>query len=90
MVEAARLRRARRRMRGYFFGSGAVLALLYSIAGAFLIRLFGVELTDYWSTVMLAAGVLLGGTYAIVMALWVGAHIVGRLFRRQPIMEVED
>jgi hypothetical protein len=90
LVDAARLRRARRRMRGYFFGSGVVLAILYLIGAAFLVRLFGVELTHYWSTLMLAAGVLLGGTYAIMMVLSVGTHILRRLLNRQPIMEVED
>jgi hypothetical protein len=77
-------------MRGYFFGSGVVLAILYLIAAAFLVRVFGVELTEYWATVMVAAGVLLGGTYAIVMALWLGAHVVRRLTKRQPIMDIED
>lgn len=90
LVDAARLRRARRRMRGYFFGTGVVLAILYLIAAAFLVRVLGLELTQYWSTVMLAAGVLLGGTYAIVMVLWVGTHIIRRLINRQPIMEIED
>ena len=77
-------------MRGYFFGSGIVLAILYLIAAAFLVRAFGLELSEYWSTVMMAAGVLLGGTYVIVIALWLGAHIVGRLVKRQPIMDSED
>jgi len=77
-------------MRGYFFGSGIILAFLYLIAAAFLIRLFGIELTRYWSTMMMGAGVLLGGTYAIVMFLWVGGHILRRLINRQPIGEIED
>lgn len=89
-VDAARLKRARRRMRGYFFGSGIILAFLYLIAAAFIIRIVGVELTRYWSTMMMGAGVLLGGTYAIVMFLWVGGYIVRRLINRQPIGEIED
>lgn len=90
LVEATRLRRARRRMRGYFFGSGIILAFLYLIAAAFLIRVFGVELIRYWSTMMMAAGVLLGGTYAIIMFLWIGGHVVRRLISRQPIMDTDD
>ena len=90
LVEAARLRRARRRMRGYFFGSGIILAFLYLIAAAFLIRVFGVELTRYWSTIMMAAGVLLGGTYAIIIFLWIGGHVVRRLINRQPVMDTDD
>jgi hypothetical protein len=89
-MDAARLKRARRRLRGYFLGSGVVLAILYLIAAAFLIRIFGVELTQFWSTVMLAAGVMLGGTYAIVMLVWLIAHVAHRLINRQPIMEIED
>lgn len=90
LIDAARLRRARRRMRGYFFGSGIILAFLYLIAAAVLIRVFGVELTRYWSTMMMAAGVLLGGTYAITMFLWIGGHVVRRLINRQPIMDTDD
>lgn len=90
VVDAARLKRARRRLRGHFFGSGVILAFLYLIAAAFLIRVFGVELTRYWSTVMIGAGVLLGGTYAVFMFVWVGGHIVRRLINRQPIGEIED
>jgi membrane protein YdbS with pleckstrin-like domain len=89
-VETARIKRARRRLRGYFFGSGIILAFLYLIAAAFLIRIFGVELTRYWSTMMMAAGVLLGGTYAIIMFLWIGWHVVRRLINRQPIGEIEN
>jgi hypothetical protein len=77
-------------MRAYFLGSGVILAILYMLAAAFLIRIFGVELTQYWSTMMLAAGVMLGGTYAVTMLLWVGTHIVRKLVNRQPIMEIED
>ena len=77
-------------MRGYFFGSGIILAFLYLLAAAFLIRVFGVELARYWSTMMMAAGVLLGGTYAIIMFLWIGGHVVRRLINRQPIMDTDD
>jgi hypothetical protein len=90
MVDAARLRRARRRLLGYFLGSGVVLAILYLITSALLIRLLGVELTQYWSTVMLGAGVLLGGTYAVIMAVWLATRTVRRLMKRQAIMEIED
>lgn len=89
-IDAARLKRARRRIRGYFLGSGAVLALLYIIVAAFLIRLFGIEVTRYWSTLMMAAGVMLGGTYAIVMFIWIGAHILRRIIKRQPVMEHKE
>ena len=89
-MEAARLMRARRRMRGYVFGTGVVLAVLYLIAAAFLVRIFGIELTQYWSTIMLAAGVMLGGTYGVVMLIWLIAHVVRRAIKRQPIMEIED
>lgn len=77
-------------MRGYFLGSGVILALLYLIAAAFFIRVFGVELTRYWSTMMMAAGVMLGGTYAIIMFIWIGGHVARRLINRRPIMDADD
>ncbi len=89
-MEAARLKRARRRLRGYFFGSGIILAFLYILVAAFIVRLVGVELTRFWSTVLIAAAVLLGGSYGIVLFSSVGIHLVRRLLKRQPIMEIED
>ena len=89
-MDAARLKRARRRMRGHFLGSGVILAILYLFFAAFLIRILGIELTQYWSTVMLAAGVMLGGTYGVVMLVWLIAHVSNRLINRQAIMEIED
>lgn len=79
--------RARRRLRGYFLGSGVVLAFLYLAAAAFVVNIFGVELTRYWSTVAMAAGVMLGGTYGIVMLVWLGFHVVRRLIQGRPIMD---
>lgn len=90
MIEAARLKRARRRLRGYFLGSGVILAFLYIVAAALLIRLVGVELTRFWSTVLIAAAVLLGGSYGIILFSFTGIHIVRRLLKRQPIMDAED
>ena len=90
MIEAARLKRARRRLRGYFLGSGVILAFLYIVAAAFLIRLVGVELTRFWSTALIAAAVLLGGSYGIILFTFTGIHIVRRLLKRQPIMDAED
>jgi hypothetical protein len=89
-IEAARLKRARRRMRGYFLGSGVVLAILYLIAAAFVVKLFGVELSRYWWTLMLGACVMLAGTYALVMFIWLGANLTLRWKRGQPLMEIED
>ena len=89
-MDAARLRRARRRLRGYFLGSGVVMAFLYLLVAAFVIWLLGIEMTHYVATLMMAAGVMLGGTYAIVMFVWLAAHIARRLVNRQPIGEIED
>lgn len=90
MMEAARLKRARRRLRGYFLGSGIILAFLYILAAAFIVRLVGIELTQFWSTVLIAAAVLLGGSYGIILFGFIGIHIVRRLLNRQPIMDAED
>jgi hypothetical protein len=90
MMEAARLKRARRRLRGYFLGSGLILAFLYVIAAAFVVRMAGVELARYCSTLVIAAAVLLGGSYGIVLLSSIAIHIVRRLLNRQPVMDAED
>ncbi|WP_426168755.1 hypothetical protein [Sandarakinorhabdus sp. DWP1-3-1] len=90
MMEPARLKRARRRLRGYFLGSGIILAFLSILAAAFIVRMVGVELTRYWSTVLIAAAVLLGGSYGIVLFSAIGIDIVRRQVNRQPIMDAED
>jgi hypothetical protein len=77
-------------MRGYFLGSGIILAFLYILAAAFLVSVAGVELTRFWSTVLIAAAVLFGGSYGIILFSSVGIHIVRRLLNRQPIMDAED
>jgi hypothetical protein len=77
-------------MRGYFLGSGVVLAFLYLLAAVGLIHIVGLEVTRYWSTVAMAAGVMLAGTYGVVMLLWLGAHVVKRLIRRRPIVDADD
>ena len=89
-MEAARLKRARRRMLGYFLGSGVALAALYLILAAFVIRLIGLELTQYAATLMLAVGVMLGGIYGVVMLVWLILHVARRWSNRQPIMDLED
>lgn len=89
-MDAVRLKRARRRMRAYFLGSGVILAFLYLIGAAFLIHIFGVEMTRYWSTVMMAAGVMLGGTYGIVLFASLAIHIIRRLVIVRPVMEPDD
>lgn len=89
-IDRARLKRARRRLRGYFLGSGVLLAFLYLLAAAFLVHIFGVEVTRYWSTVMMAAGTMLGGTYGFVVMIWLGIHIVRRLIQGKPIMDHND
>ncbi len=84
------MKRARRRLRGYYFGSGIILAFLYILVAAFIVRLVGVELTRFWSTALIVAAVLLGGSYGIVLFSSIGMHIVRRLLKRQPIMDAED
>ena len=77
-------------MRGYFLGSGIILAFLYILAAVFLVSVLGVELTRFWSTVLIAAAVLLGGSYGIILFSVTGIHVVRRLLNRQPIMDAED
>jgi len=47
-------------------------------------------MTRYWSTVIMAAGVMLAGTCAIIMLAHLGVRIVRRLIKRQPIVDAED
>jgi hypothetical protein len=77
-------------MRSYFLGSGVVLAMLYIIAAAAVVKLVGLELGQYWFTLMLGAGVMLAGTYAIVMFVYLFGNTIVRWMRGQPIMERED
>ncbi len=88
-MDAVRLKRARRRMRGYFLGSGVVMAFLYLIGAAFLIRIIGVEMTRYWSTMMMAAGVMLGGTYGVVLFAGLAIHVLRRLATGRPVIDPE-
>jgi hypothetical protein len=66
------------------------MAFLYILAAAFIIRLVGVELTRFWSTVLMGAAVLLGGSYGIILFCFTGIHIVRRFVNRQPIIDAED
>ena len=77
-------------MRGYFLGSGVVLAMLYVILAAFIVKLIGVELSRYWWTLLLGAGVMLAGTYAVVMFVWLATNIGRRFVNRQPLWDRED
>jgi hypothetical protein len=89
-INAARLKRARRRMLGYFLGSGVVLAFLYILAAALVVRLIGIEVTRFWSTIAMAAGVMLGGTYGFIMFIALGIHICRRLIQSRPIVDRDD
>ncbi|MGN6289498.1 MAG: hypothetical protein ACTHNA_09590 [Sphingopyxis terrae] len=77
-------------MRGYFLGSGVVLAFLYLLAAAFLVQIFGIEVSRYWSTVMMVAGVMLGGTYGLVMLVWLGFHVARRPIQGKRVMDADD
>ena len=90
MMEAARLKRARWRLRAYFFGSGILMAAVYLCVAAFVMSWLGVEKTSYAATLVLAAAVLAGGTYGIILFAGVVIHITRRVLKRQAIMEIED
>jgi hypothetical protein len=76
-------------MRGYFLGSGVVLAMLYLIVAAFIVKAVGVEASRYWWTLMLGAGVMLASTYAIVTFIYLFGNSIVRWMRGQPIIERE-
>ena len=89
-MDAVRLKRARRRLLRYFLGSGVVMAIVFLFFAAAIVSLFGLSPTSYVVTIILAAGVLAGGTYAIIYFATLALHIGRRIWRRQPIMEIED
>ena len=89
-MDAARLKRARWRLRTYFFGSGIIMAFVFLMLAAFVISLFGLALTSYVVTLVFAAGVMAGGAYAIIFFGGVIVHVVRKALARQPIWEVED
>jgi hypothetical protein len=90
MMDAARLKRARWRLRAYFFGSGILMAAVFLCFAAVIISMFGLELTSYTATLVLTAAILAGGTYAFIFFGGVIVHIIRRVMNRQPIMEIED
>jgi hypothetical protein len=89
-MEAARLMRARRRMRGYFFGSGVIMAFLFLLLAAVVIHWIGLEWTSYIATLVFAAGVMAGGAYGFILFGALAVHVVRRLITRQPVMDYED
>ncbi|WP_033966868.1 hypothetical protein [Sphingomonas sp. TF3] len=89
-MEAARLKRARWRLRAYFIGSGIIMAFLFLLLAEGVIRFFGVEATNYLATLVFAAMVMAGGTYAIIYFSAVVVHVARRRLNKQPIMETED
>jgi hypothetical protein len=90
MMEAARLKRARRRLRVYFFGSGIIMAFLFLILAAVLLRLIGFDQTSHVATLVFVAAVMAGGTYGIILFGALVVHIARRVMNRQPTMEIED
>ena len=89
-MEAERLKRARRRMLGYFLGSGVIMAFIFLLLAAVVIRWLGVEWTSYIATLVFAAGVMAGGIYGFILLGAIVIHVLRRLITRQPIMEAED
>jgi len=90
MMDATRLKRARWRLRAYFFGSGILMAAIFLCLAAGIISMFGLQTTTYAVTLILTAAVLAGGTYAIIYFGAVILHVIRRVWNRQPIMEIED
>jgi hypothetical protein len=90
MMDAARLKRARWRLRAYFFGSGILMAAIYLCLAAAIMAMFGFRATSYAVTLVLAAAALAGGTFAIIHFAGVILHVARRLWNREPIMEIED
>ena len=89
-MDAARIKRARKRLRAYFLGSGVIMAFLFLIAASLVIRVLGVEQTSFAATLVFGAAAMAGGVYAIIFFAAVVVHIAKRVISRQPIMDAED
>ena len=89
-MDGARLKRARRRLFTYFIGSGVIMAFVFLMLASALILFAGVDRTSYLATLFIAAGVMAGGAYAIVLFGGAIVHVLKRILNRQPIMEIED
>ena len=89
-MDAARLKRARRRAIGYFVGSGVLMAAVFLCFAAAIVSLFGLSQTSYVVTIILTAVVLAGGAYAIIYFGALALHIGRRVSKGQPIMEIDD
>jgi hypothetical protein len=89
MMDAARLKRARRRMRAYLIGGGLIGGFVFLCLAGAVIALIGVDTTSYFATLVFAAAVLSGGTYAIFMFTWLIFRGVRRLFRGEPLLSRE-
>ena len=90
MMDAAHLKRARWKLRAYFFGSGVIMAFIFLCLAAVIMSIFGLSATSYALTLVVGAAVLAGGTYAIIYFGAVILHILRRVLNRHLIMEIED
>lgn len=88
-MDAARLKRARRRMRAFWIGGAVIGALVFLCLAALIMAVIGVEKTSYLAALVFAALVLAGGTYAIILFVALAVHIAKRAWNRQPIMDRE-
>jgi hypothetical protein len=66
------------------------MAFVFLCLAAATMSIFGLPATSYVVTLVLAAAVLAGGTYAIIYFGAVIVHIARRVRNRQPIIEIED
>ena len=89
-MDADRIRAARHRLwRAWVFG-GMLWSIVFLGIASLIAWAVGVEQADELFTILMGAMVLALGTYGIFYFGAVALHIGKRLWKRQPIMEIED
>ena len=90
MIDAARIRAARHRLwRAWVFG-GMLWSIVFLGVASLIAGALGVERGDELFTILMGAMVLALGTYGIVYLGSVMLHIGQRVWKREPIMEIEN
>jgi hypothetical protein len=89
-MNAQQIRAARLRLwRAWVFG-GLLWSVVFLGVASLIAWAAGVERSDELFTILMGAMVLALGTYAIVYFGALLLHVGKRLWRREPIMEIED
>ena len=89
MIDAQQIKSARFRLwRAWFFG-GLLWSFFFLLLAAGIVLAFGVEKTNATFSVVLAAAILAGGTYGIILLTALVVHMIRRIVAGKPIVDKE-